>query len=386
MKILITTFGFIPDKHGVSLVAYNHAKQLAHSGHDVMVATAYNPLRKISNDDSNIEIKEFKVSGNSQLKSRYHGEISEYIDYIASFEGHIICCHCWQTWATDLAIKAFNKTKAKKILVSHGVSVNSYLGDLKSLANWLLWRPYVYFDMPRIMNSFDHVVFLSQRIDKDRFYDRYLAKKIGFHNCSVIPNGVELSEFENVNDQFRIQYGIEDYRPVLLCVGNFTELKNQKMVLNIFIQAKIKNSVLVFIGSQKNRYSDMLNKMWLESDKDMSTDMMILDHVDRHTIISAYKAADLFINGSKTECFPLVILESMASETPFISTAVGCVPDLPGGYTAKSEIKMVELMHRLIQDEKERKALGKAGKNACRNIYSWRIIGQQYNQLFNDLI
>lgn len=386
MNILITTFGFIPEHHGVSLVAYHHAKELARLSHNVTVATGYHPLRSVSKSCSDIRIEEFKVSGNSQLRSRYKGEIEKYIDFIASFDGHIICCHCWQTWATDLAVRAFKKNRVKKILVSHGVSVNSNLGGWKSMVNWLLWRPYAYFDMRRIMNSFDHVVFLSNRIDKDRFYDRYLADKIGLKNYSVIPNGVELSEFDDVTDYFRIKYGIKAFKPLMLCVGNFSELKNQKLVLNVFIQAKIKNSVLVLIGSQKNSYSDMLNKLWLESERDLSTRFLILERVPRRDIISAYKAADLFINGSRTECFPLVVLESMASATPYISTAVGCVPDLPGGFAASSECEMVGLIRRLIQNKQERSDLGRVGSDACRKTYSWRIIGQQYNQLFNDLI
>ena len=254
------------------------------------------------------------------------------------------------------------------------------------MANWLLWRPYAYYDMPRIMNAFDHIVFLSNRLDKDRFYDKYLAKKIGFKKYSVIPNGVDISEFDDVDECFRIQQGISASRPLMLCVGNFSELKNQKRVLKSFIQARIKKSVLVLIGGEKNRYSDMLNKLWHESDKDISTRLLLLDRMDRREIISAFKAADIFLNGSKTECFPLVILEAMASETPFISTEVGCVPDLPGGFTAKTEIQMIEMMQRLTKNEQERKDLGAAGKNACKSIYSWEIIGQQYHQLFNYLL
>ena len=228
MHLLITAFGFPPEAHGVAHVAFRHAEALARRGHRVWVATGFHPGRPDRSVIApGIEVVQFRVTGNAHPRSRYRGEIEKYVDFIRAFPGDLICCHCWQIWSTDLAVRGFGGNPARKVLVSHGVSANSRWGWPLRFPDWLLWRPYMLRQMPLMLRAFDHVVFLSRRKDNDRFYDRKLALETGYRNRSVIPNGADLQDPGAGGADFKARHGIRS-RLMVLCVGNYSRLKNER--------------------------------------------------------------------------------------------------------------------------------------------------------------
>lgn len=386
MEILITSFTFPPQANGVAHVAYQHAMGFIEHGHKVTIATGFDPQRDCKTFPPGLEVVQFKVSGNANIRTRYRGEIKAYQEFIGSFTGDIICCHCWQTWVTDLAVKSFPYTKAKKILVSHGVSANGRRGWPKSFPSWVLWRPYVWWSMPKIMRSFDHIVFISNKFDHDRFYDRLLANRLKYNDISVIPNGVDLNDHDKVSYNFRRQYNIGDKR-IILCVGKYNKGKNEEMVLSAFIAANLENAVLVLIGPKKNDYSNMLENIWNRYKiTQRNSEFICLENVSKEVILSAYKAADLYLCGSVTECFPLVILDAMASGTPFISTDVGCVRDFQGGILVQSTVEMTRGIRDLMNNSKLRNKLGSMGRLSCEDKYNWNKIINEYQRLFERLL
>ncbi len=232
-------------------------------GYDVTVATAYAPARSDAQRRGNPEVVEFKTRGNGNLRVGYRGQVQEYRDFVAHFDADVIMCHCWQIWTTDLAYQAFAASTAKKVLISHGVWGKSAFGFPRTIPTWLAWRPYIW-RMPRMMRAFDHLVFLTDVRDGDRFYDRLLADRLGLSNVSVIPNGADVQWRDEELPDFRSLYGIGD-RPMLLCLANYNKLKNQAMALRAFQRSAAGDAVLVFIGSRMNDYARSLQsqaKQW----------------------------------------------------------------------------------------------------------------------------
>ena len=383
MHILICVFGFPPEDHGVANVAYQHALGFMKKDHKVTVATSYHPLRKNMRFPLGIETVEFKTAGNAQIRSRYKGEVGRYMRFISSFQGDVICCHGWQTWSTDLAVQAFRKSPARKVLVSHGVSVNSLI-NWKSLVNWILWRPYVWRHMVPMLRSFDHLVFLCNKMGGDRFYDRKLAESIGFDRLSVIPNGADVAAHQEAVDDFRRRFGIST-RYMLLCVGSYSALKNERMVLKAFVRAGLEDATLVFVGRNENAYCRQLKRSLRKADLRSETSVAFLKGLSRQEILSAYKTADLYLCGSRTECFPLVILDAMASGTPYISTEVGCISEFPGGVPVRSAEEMSEAMRSLLRDKRKRRKFINEGFAACKETYNWDHVANCYDTLFQKL-
>lgn len=382
MKILIATFTYPPEANGVSHVAHAQVTGLTARGHKVTVVTAINKERNLNQmKGEGVEVIQFDVKGNGNIRGGCSGEIEKYQEFIANFNADVMLFHCWQIWSTNLAIPMFSCNKAKKILVSHGVSANSILSP-RNIVSWLCWRPYIW-KMPMMLKAFDHLVFLCQLKDKDRFYDYHMVQKMGLSNYSIIPNGTyPINRYKSEID-FRKKYKI-DSRYIVLHVASYGFRKNQKMALKVFLKSNVKDTTMVFIGNEKNNYNVKLEI--LVKKLGIRNKILFLEELLREEIIAAYLSADIFICSSLWEAQPLSILDAMNAGIPFISTDVGCVSNMPGGLIVKDWSEMAQKMKMLIKDEVLRKKLGEEGRRASEGFYSWELVMGKYESLIKKLV
>lgn len=375
---LLTTWTYPPQSNGVSAVSQAHAEGLASLGNLVTVATGYDVRRTHTSVSKNPYILQFDIAGGARLGQGYTGkDILKYKEYIANFKGDAILFETWGSWNSELALETFLKNPAKKILISHGVSFNGF-----GIRNWVKWLPYK-LRLPKTWRAFDHVVFLYEKADKKRFYDKKMAEQHGFSNWSVIPNGTYPERFTIDRMHFRSMYSIYE-KKMILCVSNYDPMKNQEMALRAFFLANVKDAILIFIGSKINQYALKLQKMSLSFFKGENK-VIFLEDLDEYTIRSAYSAADLFLCPSKTEIAPLVVLDAMASGTPFISMDVGCVSEFPGGIIVKSEEEMASKIIELLSNNEKHRALSEAGSAACAQLYNWKSVILTFDKLIERL-
>ena len=88
---------------------------------------------------------------------------------------------------------------------------------------------------------------------------------------------------------------------------------------------------------------------------------------------------------SQIEAFPIVILEAMASRTPFISTDCGNVEELPGGVVVYSLAEMVEQMQKFSEKGSDWQRLANEGQRAWEQKYHWERIVDEYENLYLGL-
>src|SRR5438045_37106 len=364
MEILVTAFTFAPQVNGVAQVVRVHVEHLIRRGHKVTVATSFDPKRTLkSQANQNPRVVEFNVNGVGNLRSPYQGEKRKYQDFVRSYKGDLLICHCWQSWCTDLAVPCFKELRAKKILISHGFSAHQYpltVSFPHGLVSWLAWRPYVW-RASIVMRQFDRVVFLSELVDRPVYYDHWLAKKKRLRNTCVIPTGVHANDFDSSEADFRAAHGIGSEH-VVLCLATYDIHKNQLMALKAFARAGVENAMLVMIGNTFNEYTAVLRK-WYEraGGPERAGKVLFLEKLDRTMTRAAFRAADLFLCTSLWESGPLVVLEAMASRTPFVSTDVGFVPTSPGGKVVREEEEMAGASKGLLESEALRHAVATQG-------------------------
>ena len=388
MKILITSFTYPPQANGVSEAARTQSAELVERGHEVTVATGFDSTRSMEHWPAGVCVRQFKVSGAANTRGGCRGETASYGQFIASYEGDIILCNCWQNWATDVALEFFPKSKARKVMVSHGFSAHVWHPCRRfawGLGQWLRAQPYVV-RLPRMMKAFDHLVFLSSRCDAGRFFDHWVARRFVPGRISIIPNGVHLSELRKAPVDFRQRWNINT-KHLLLNVAYYSELKNQLATLRDFMRANRPDATLVFIGSEFNDYSAKM-KSYFESrhDRFPRAQAVFLEKIPRQTINAAYRASDVFILSSRRETQPLAILDGMACGVPFISTNVGCVSDFPGGWVVSSGRRTTQSIHRLLDAPDLRRQLGEQGRGACMARYDWNQVVNAYENLFVRLL
>lgn len=386
VRILIASFTFPPEASGVSEIARSQALGLRDRGHDVTVATAPSPGRDSKSMFAKITVREFKIHGSFELGVGYHGETSSYQKFITGGNFDIILCNCWQNWATDVALPAFHHTRAKKIMVSQGFNAHMRPRPGRFPWGWGAWlrrQPYT-LRLPKMLCSFDHLIFLSARRDRGRFLDHAVAKLVTPSRISIIPNGVHVDDLRNARTDFRKVFGVST-RHLVLNVANYCDRKNQIDTLRDFVRANRADTTLVFIGSEFNDYSAELKQVYGSSCKQYAEARVIfLEKIPKEMINAAYRATDLFILSAKEETQPLAILDAMALGVPFISTDTGCVSEFPGGIVLPVGEETTRAVNRLLDDPDFRKRLGEQGRAACETQYDWERVLDAYEKMFAE--
>jgi glycosyltransferase involved in cell wall biosynthesis len=387
VKILISSFTFPPQANGVAEIARTQSAGLAARGHEVTVVTGFDAARSVEHSPPGVTVRQFRVSGAGSIRNGCQGDTAGYGQFIADYDGDIILCNCWQTWATDAAIEYFNAAKARKVIVSQGLAAHiwhPYPRFAWGLGQWLVAQPYV-LRLPGMMKSFDRLVFLSPRCDRGRFFDHWLARRFVPERVSIIPNGVHLSEMAKAGEDFRQRWKIATEH-LLLNVANYCDRKNQLATLRDFMRANRADATLVFMGSEFNDYSAKMKALYESSRAQFPrAQIVFLENPPRQMINAAYRASDVFVLSAKEEAQPLALLDAMACGVPFISTNAGCVRDFPGGWVVSSGGKTTRAIHRLLDDPGLRRQLGEQGKAACKARYDWNQILSAYENLFASI-
>ncbi|HEX5222716.1 MAG TPA: glycosyltransferase family 4 protein [Verrucomicrobiae bacterium] len=386
MKIVICSFTFAPQANGVAEVVREHATGLAALGHEVTVATTFDPKRAASPPIPGVTVREFNIKAIAHRKTSDQTDAPAYRQFISRSPMDMIICHCWGAWPTDLAFPVLSNNPAGKIFVSHGFAAHYWHRQRRfpwGLAQWMRQQPYVW-KLPQRMRVFDHIVFLSERVDRARFFDHWLLQRFGGPRWSAIPNGTWPERFTGTREAFRTRHALGS-KFVVLNVSMYAPTKGQEAALLAFSQSGIRDAVLIFIGNEINDYARELQRLAARLPFGSGSSVQFLERLDRGQICEAYQACDLFLFASRGETQPLVVLDAMASGRAFISTNVGCVSEFSGGVTVNNPNDMTHHLRTLRSDAPRLAELGKSGLAAARSIYYWPRIVAAYDRLIGSL-
>lgn len=172
---------------------------------------------------------------------------------------------------------------------------------------------------------------------------------------------------------------------VYIHVGRFTEIKNQKMILDAFsdLLEDHPTSKLRMVGD--GELSDVL--------KNEATKLGIINSVSfmgqRYDIPYLLSISDVFLISSVSECCPMSVIEAMASGLPIIATNVGGIKEIvkdAGICVDSKDVKSFQnAMSQLQEDTALRKQLS---KNALRNakLFDASVIARDYEKIYKELI
>jgi glycosyltransferase involved in cell wall biosynthesis len=108
--------------------------------------------------------------------------------------------------------------------------------------------------------------------------------------------------------------------------------------------------------------------------------------------VMAFSAADVLVNPTRAENFPLVIMESMACATAVVSFAVGGVPEMvrPDITGLLAEPENPASLAKGIEDILSDRATIEAMARRCREVvvreYSLELHANRYHQLYQRVI
>ena len=229
---------------------------------------------------------------------------------------------------------------------------------VRSLASYLLWRPY-WWDLKRKMQLLDGVIFVADGGDDARFDDLRLARDVGVPSY-IIPNSL-------ADEKPATPRGERDQ---IVAVGSYTQAKGFDFVLSAYAQSSACNRVpLALFGQEHTEYSDVLRAQIRKLDLDPAF-VRLHAGVKGQQLLDQYARAKLFLSGSYTECQPLVLLDAMASGTPFVARATGCISRMAGGIAVGTPAEAATAIDGLLADHTRWSELSAAGLLAASSTYS----------------
>lgn len=371
LKILLTTPTYPPFNSGLGNAVQQQAKSLAERGCSVVVATGGGRRGQRVDPWSGAVVEEFDVRGADSLLQPMSGSIQDYVRFLKDACFDVVVMNAWQTWSTDLGLRNLDAISGRKFVYSHCISTNLILGyqPLRSVIRYLAWRPY-WWALSKKMCQLDGVIFLADRGEDSRFDDIKLARRHGI-NVAVIPNALSPSALEALEKPIP---GFSE-RGQLIAVGSYDKQKGHDFVLRAYARSSAKNRIPLKIYGQ--RYTGFAESLYgLASRLGLRAEFVSFHQgVSGGVLLEEYSKSCLLLSGSHTECQPLVLLDAMATGTPFIARTTGCIPSLAGGVAVETENLAVQAINGILADQDDWFRLSKAGTSNAYSKYHPDVVG-----------
>ncbi len=441
MKLLFCCESYWPHRGGVQEVMRQIAERMAALGHDVGVATRVHPDRK-TDIHNGVRIHAFDVTGN--LVTGIRGEVDHYREFLTDFDGDAILIKAAQQWSFDALWPVVDQIKARKVFVPCGFS-SFYEPSFKE-----------YFrQLPEVLRKFDHLIFYAEH-----YRDIDFARANGITNFSIIPNGASEIEFEQRSRQdgrFRRELGIPANDLVFLTVGAPISAKGHETVADAFAKVDTagRGATLILNGNwpppgrrwtadrfravlqrftrldsmrkgvrlfQEAGFNGVIDRLFPKPPKKTSVvnvstttpietetsstarvpasapaqKTVLRLNLPREKVVDAFFEADLFVFASIVEYSPLVLFESAAAGTPFLTVPVGNASEIVrwtgGGWVCQADVDdrgYVKVLPEVLAGEMEKgirapdylRKLGEAGRQAWLDRFTWAKIAKCYERI-----
>jgi glycosyltransferase involved in cell wall biosynthesis len=430
MRLLFCCEWYHPNRGGVQEVMRQIAERMAAAGHQVTVATGYLPERDFEVLNG-VEVRQFNVGGN--LLDGLTGEVERYREFVVGAAVDAILIKAAQQWTFDALWPVLDRVKARKVFIPCGFS------------GLFLPRYADYFArLPTVLRKFDHLIFYAQS-----YRDIDFARRNGLAQLTVVPNGASEAEFEQPPDpQFRRRLGIGEGDFVFLTVGSPIAAKGHREVVEAYARLDtggrpttlilngrwpgldesqegaenarpqaasrrrlidlLRQSVRALrqqgfsrfgsrlVGAAKRARMELGIRRWIARANAQAGKRVLCTNLRRSDLVHTYMAADLFVFASTIEYSPLVLFESAAAGTPFLSVPVGNAEEIAAwtgggvicpaaadgeGFVHTDPAVLAREMQRLMDDPGLRARLRTVGKASWRREFTWAAIAPRYEAI-----
>ena len=228
------------------------------------------------------------------------------------------------------------------------------------------------------INTFDKIIIQSEE-------DRKFLSKNGLKENKTVKIPIAINEIF-----FRSKPAIpRSDRYYILYVGRIDPYKGLDVLVKAIKELKSRGTIVkcIMIGSDSGYRSQLLSFI----DKMNIQDQVELrDYVSQENLIELYSHALVTVLPSFSEGYPLTLVESISSGTPFITTPVGASSELAslsnaGLIVPIGEPKtLAETILRVIKDEHLWLNMSTSGQAYVVN-FSWQKVVEKYYQVYLEL-
>jgi glycosyltransferase involved in cell wall biosynthesis len=325
---------------------------------------------------NHVHIHRFAVRGN--LASGMKGEVQKYREFVAWGHWDIMVNHCLQIWSTDAILGELSSYPWASILVTHGLGLSNprFEGYYKAIGQKL--------------HAYNRWVRISSLTEEASF-----AQRFDLRIPDTITNGVDLEEWSRPPVGVRRVWGVGE-APWIVNVSNHCgrHHKNHAMFFELARGVQGLGARFTLVGNSHRMARWNLGSLGIrggcfyecKARAMLSGSVELKCSAPREEVISAIKEADLLVSTSNWEANSLVLLESMAAGTPWVSTDVGSARANGGGIVVNNLDEMTAAVTHLLRDPDRRGSLGREGRRRAMERHDWVRIADQYLELYETTI
>ncbi len=446
MRLLFCCAEYWPSVGGVQEVMRQIAERMVAAGHEVTVATRTHSDRK-ANFHNGVRIEAFEITGNLVVGIR--GEAERYRKFLADFDGDAILIKAAQQWSFDALWPVLDQIGARKVFVPCGFS--SFYEP--SFTNY-------YRQLPDVLRKFDHLIFYAENYRDIDFVrangianfsvipngaselefgheirqNGRLRQELGFPSTDLllltVGAPIHSKGHDTVVEAFKQVY-LGDKGATLLLVGDwprpgsrftadrfgdalrrFASAESVRKGIQLFRKAGLKGLMerifptppppqpKVVKLSEGVEISRGTANGYPNTDADciLSAGKKTVLRLDlpREKVVDAFFEADLFVFASKVEYSPLVLFESAAAGTPFLTVPVGNAAEIvrwtgggwlcpaetdDRGYVKVSPTVLAGEIEKAFRSPETLRKLGVAGRQAWLEHFTWAKISESYERV-----
>ena len=387
MKILMLTWEYPPRVvGGISKVVHDLSHRLISDGHEVTVVTYKDGELPYYEDDKGVQVyrvDNYMISPNNfidwimQLNFNMSAKASELINKFGKFD--VIHAHDWLVAYAAKQLKESYKIPIVATIHATEAGRNSGIHD----------------DTQRYINDTEWMLTYeaSEVIVNSNFMKNDLQRLFGlpYEKISVIPNGVNLNLFQNVDRdyEFRRNYAMDNEK-IILYVGRLVYEKGIQNLIGAMpkILAHYNDAKLVICGR-----GGMQEELQAEARSlGIENKVYFAGYCDANKVKKMYKAADVAVFPSTYEPFGIVAIESMLSGTPTVVSDVGGLNEIVShgvdgmkSYAGNSN-SIADSVLALLFDAKLCSDISSNAVKKVKELYNWNKIAQDTHNAYEIAI
>ncbi|NYZ74257.1 glycosyltransferase family 4 protein [Candidatus Micrarchaeota archaeon] len=199
----------------------------------------------------------------------------------------------------------------------------------------------------------------------------------------VVHNGVDVERMDKVNisDKFS--------RPTIIYIGRFSLNKRIDWLLQAtaILKKRFPDVKTLIVGTGTKKLKEKLLKM--QDELGLKESVEFTGEVSEAEKITLLKKSHILVLPSTTEGCPLVLIEAMACSVPVVASNVGGIPEI----TKKNGVlvdgkgdEFAEKIGKLLEDEKARERMGRAGRKRVEEELNWDSVTARYLEFFGSFV
>lgn len=261
------------------------------------------------------------------------------------------------------------KCLGKKVVIhQHNKGMERYAG--RRFYRWLFKRVY----------EGTNVILLSWMLYPD------VKEVVKEEQVRICPNGIPEMHFENRREK-------DESEPRLLFLSNLVESKGVYVLLDacrMLLQKGYKFSCH-FVGGESKEIS---RTIFEEEIAGRGLEGTVVYHGPQYGQDKErfFQEADIFVQPTFEDCFPLTIIEAMQHSLPVVATSEGAIPDMvvhgETGYVCepRNVSCLTEYLIKLLKDSELRKQLGKNGCCRYKERFTLDAFERNFQRILSELL